>query len=232
MQTILVTGASRGLGFYFVKRYLETGNRVFAGVRAEQSEGLAALREQFGDALTIVRLDVGSTASAEEAAKAVTAQTDRLDLVINNAAIHGETSFLELEKTDLEECLPVYNSNAVGPLRVAKAFLPLLRKGHAARIINISSESGSIGMAKRVKEFDYCMSKAALNMATKLLSNDLKNDGISLLAVQPGWMRTDMGGANADLDPYETACKLVKLFAQLPAEGPLFVDHDGAELPW
>jgi len=160
--------------------------------------------------------------------------TDHIDILINNAAIHSETSFEVLENADIDQCLEVYDINAVGPIRVVKAFLQLLKNSQAAQIINISSESGSISTCKREKEFDYCMSKAALNMGTKLLSNYLKKDNIKVLAVHPGWMRTDMGGSNAALDPYETACQLVNLFNQSNNQGdePIFIDNTGNEFPW
>lgn len=122
----------------------------------------------------------------------------------------------------------------MGPLRVAKAFLPMLRRNGRGLIVNISSESGSIGDARREKEFDYCMSKAALNMATKLLDNYLSDSGIRVIAVHPGWMRTDMGGQNADLDPGETAARLAELFERFDVKSgePIFLDNKGHALPW
>lgn len=133
----------------------------------------------------------------------------------------------------MDECLEVYDVNAVGPLRVVKEFLGLIRLGTNPKIINISSESGSISTCGREKEFDYCMSKAALNMGTKLLSNYLKKGHVTVLAVHPGWMRTDKGGANADLDPYETACRLVDLFDTLQEKNtPIFIDNRGEAYPW
>ena len=100
--------------------------------------------------------------------------------------------------------------------------------------MNISSESGSIGDARRNKEFDYCMSKAALNMATKLLDNYLSGEGIRVIAVHPGWMRTDMGGQNADLDPYETSVRLTELFAGFDRtdRNLIFMDNEGRTLSW
>lgn len=231
-KEILVTGASRGLGFCFTRRYLEEGCRVFAGYR-NNAEELKALKQEYGALLELVVLDVADTASVEAAAVQIKELTNHLDIVINSAGIHSDSSFEILETTNLDDCSFVYNVNAVGPLRVAKALLPLIRNGNAPKIINISSESGSITWSGRVKEFDYCMSKAALNMGSKLLSNYLKEDKISVLAVQPGWMRTDMGGPKADLDPYETAVKLVKLFQSIKdLDTPIFIDNEGQSIPW
>lgn len=233
MNNVLITGASRGLGFFLAKKYLEDGNRVFAGVRDIQAPKLKDLAKEYPDRLIIVELNVADTESVNKAAITVKHHTGKVDILINNAAIHNETSFEKLENADIDDCLNVYDVNSLGPLRVVKAFLPLIRESQNAKIINISSESGSIGACQREKEFDYCMSKAALNMASKLLSNYLKRDQTVVLAVHPGWMRTDMGGSNADLDPYETACCLVKLFNGIKdVEQPVFIDNDGKNFEW
>lgn len=231
-KNVLIAGASRGLGRNFVRKYLEDGWQVFAGVR--RTDSLADLKEEYPDSLYAVAMDVSDTASVQEAAEQVKRVTDRIDLLINNAGIHSATSYEVLEKADLDECREVYDVNALGPLRVVKAFLSLIPTDGTGMIVNISSDSGSIGTAGRIKEFDYCMSKAALNMATKLLDNYLADRSIRLLAVQPGWMRTDMGGQNADLDPYDAAAQLVRLFGEMDRTDrePLFVGNDGTQIPW
>ena len=232
-QTILITGASRGLGYYFTKKYLEDGNIVFAGVRNIAGTNLMELKEKYPDSLIPVELEVTNTASIGETVNIVGKYTDKIDIIINNAAIHSDTSFETLENADIDECLGVYDVNAVGPIRVVKAFIKMIRNSSNGKIINISSESGSISTCRREKEFDYCMSKAALNMGTKLLSNYLKKDNITVLTVHPGWMRTDMGGQNAHLDPYETACKLVELFKEMnDIDQPIFIDNSGNAFPW
>lgn len=232
MKTIFVAGASRGLGFFIVKKYLEDGHRVFAGVRNKKYPLIKNLEEQYPNTLTIVEIDVSNSESVNHAANMLSQLTDHIDILINNAGVHSDSSFEVLENTNLDDSLYVYNVNAIGPIRTAKAFLPLLRK-NGGKIINISSESGSIGDCLRYKEFDYCMSKAALNMGTKLLANYLNKENIMVLAIQPGWMRTDMGGSNAELDPYDTACKLVDLFdCYNDMSAPIFIDNKGQALPW
>lgn len=232
-RNVLITGASRGLGFFFAQKYLEDGDTVFAGVRNLLSPDIVKLKETYPNTLIPVELEVSSTESVENAATLVKNHTDCVDIIINNAAVHSESSFEILERADIDECLDVYNINSLGPIRVAKAFIDFVRQSSQGKIINISSESGSLTTCKREKEFDYCMSKAALNMGTKLLSNYLKKDTILVLSVHPGWMRTDMGGMNAHLDPYETACKLVELFDGMnDVNGPIFIDNAGQEHPW
>lgn len=232
-KKVFVTGASRGLGFYFTQKYLENGETVFAGARDTSSAKLQALKEKYPDTLIPVTLDVIDTESVNEAARIIGTYTEGIDIIINNAAIHSATSFEILERADIDDCLMTYDVNSLGPIRVVKACLSMIRKSSAGKIINISSESGSIGACGREKEFDYCMSKAALNMGAKLLANYLKKDNVIVLSIHPGWMRTDMGGPNAHLDPYETACQLVELFENTNTlDTPIFIDNEGQEYPW
>src|SRR5262249_6485090 len=123
--------------------------------------------------------------------------------------------------------------NAIGPLRVVQAFLPLLRRGSSPLLVNVSSEAGSIGLSGRDREFDYCMSKAALNMATRLLHNYLSG-AVRVLALHPGWMRTAMAGPHAALDPQAVAEMVSeRLLSEPPAPSDaLFIDHRGDPLPW
>jgi len=232
-KKVLITGASRGLGICFVRRYLTEGDMVFAGVRDIEAPFIKELKKEYPDHLIPISMELSSTVSVEKAASIVSLYTDRIDILINNAAIHNATSTAILELADIDDCLQVYNVNSLGALRVVKAFLPFIRKSELAKIINISSESGSIGGCGREKEYDYCMSKAALNMGTKLLSNYLNKDGVIVLAVHPGWMRTDMGGSNAHLDPYETAGQLVELFDGIRnLDSPIFIDNEGKQFLW
>jgi len=230
-RQVCIMGASRGLGFCLSEAYLEQGDTVYMGVRTTGSEEMQALLARYKGRAIPILVDVVETATVTDVAQDVMQHTKTLDILINNAGIHSATSFNGIEDTDLDECAEVYNVNAVGPLRVVKAFMPLL--GAGAQVVNISSESGSIGMCKRDKEFDYCMSKAAMNMGSKILQNLLAPRGVKVLAVQPGWMRTDMGGPRADLDPVENARKLIGLFPRFTDPcGPMFVDREGNELPW
>ncbi len=232
-QRILITGASRGLGYYLAKKYLLDGHMVFAGARELIPSNLMKLKVEYPNTLIPIVLEVTDTNAIKEAVNQVSQYTDTIDIIINNAAIHNDSSFEILEHADIDDCLSVYDVNALGPIRVVKEFIHMIRNSQAAKIINISSESGSISTCGREKEFDYCMSKAALNMGTKLLSNYLKKDNISVVSVHPGWMRTDMGGQNAHLDPYETACKLVDLFEHInDVNGPNFIDNEGNSYPW
>lgn len=232
---VLITGASRGLGYALVLQYLQKGYQVFACARNIDHPQLLTLKKQYEERLIMIPMDVAQTPSVQEAAKQVATYSDRLDVIINNAGIHPQGSLLSLKEVNLDNGLDVYNVNSIGALRVAKEFHSLLSNGENPILLNISSEAGSIRNCPRSKEFHYCMSKAAMNMGSMLLQNYFKekNNKIKVLAIHPGWIRTDMGGANADLDPFEVAEDIFAL-SELPhnMNGPIYMDRFGKELEW
>lgn len=235
-QNVLITGTGRemALGFNFVRRYLEQGDTVFACVR-KPSPALDKLQESYPDTLHILMMDIGDTASVNAAAANAAAIVSCLDLIINNAVTTSPDTNKELEDFDLDTVMPALNVATVGPLRVIKAFLPLLKKSKAALIVNISSEAGSIGACYRSTYIDYGMAKAALNMATKTLHNKFKEDpAINIICVHPGWMRTNPGNAKAPFDPYEHAETMRLMFEakRRDKNGPVFVTYSGEEYPW
>ena len=121
----------------------------------------------------------------------------------------------------------------IGPLRVVQQFLSLMDKGEMKLILNISSEAGSIADSKRENQFVYCMSKAALNMQSKILHNYLQPRGFIVLIVHPGWMRTNMGGPSAAINSDESAAGIFDLAAREPKPGdPIYIDYRGEPLPW
>lgn len=233
-NTVLITGASRGLGRSLAAAYLEGGDRVVAGVRDPEHPSLGSLSEQYAGSLIVQALDVASDASVAAAAEALAGEVDALDVCINNAAISTTERFGTLETCDFNEAADLYNVNALGPLRVARAFLPLLLKGTRAVVANISSEAGQITDNPRGGEFEYCMSKAALNQATALLGRRLAENHIRVLALHPGWIRTDMGGQDATGDPDDAARALVCVLDNHRADigDHQFFDWEGHPLAW
>ena len=236
-QHVLITGAGRemALGFNFVRRYLENGDIVIATIR-RPSEALDQLRQQYPDTLHILTMDIGSTESVIAAAEEAAFLVPCLDLIINNAVTTSPDINKELEDFDLDTICPAFNVAGVGPLRVIKAFLPMLRKASGVALIaNISSEAGSISRCHRTTYYDYSMAKAALNMATKTLHNQFLNDPqLNILCVHPGWVRTNEGNAKAPFGSYEQAETLRLLFERHRCDktGPIFLNHDGTEYPW
>ena len=237
MQHVLITGTGRemALGFNFVRRYLENGDVVIATIR-RPSQALEQLQKQYPDTLHILTMDLSSTDSVNEAFAQAEKLVPCLDLIINNAVTTSPDINKELEDFDLDTICPAFNVATVGPLRVIKTFLPLLKKAPGTALIaNISSEAGSIGKCYRTTYIDYGMSKAALNMATKTLHNKFKDDPrLNILCVHPGWVRTNEGNAKAPFGSYEQAETLRLLFEKKRCDktGPIFVTHDGEEYPW
>lgn len=236
-QHVLITGTGRpyALGFNLVKRYLEHGDSVFASVR-RPSEALEELKKEHPDRLHILTMDIASTESVNAAAREAERLTDQLDLIVNNATTASADTMKELPDFDLDLIAPAVNVGAVGPVRVLKAFLPLLRKSAVgALVVNISSEAGSIGKCYRTFYLDYGTEKAALNMLTKTLHNYFRNDpNLNILCVHPGWIRTNPGNSEAPLDPYEHAETLRLLFETRRHDktGPIFITHTGEAYPW
>jgi NAD(P)-dependent dehydrogenase (short-subunit alcohol dehydrogenase family) len=233
-KTVFVTGADTGLGLSLVKRFLQGGCAVFAGVY-RSVVNLSDLAGKYGDSLALIPLDVVDMDSVRGAARQVAGLTSALGIVINNAGIHLKNSQQPLEQLDFvnQQFQQTMEVNAFGPLRVVQQFYPLLEKGGQKLIINISSEAGSIADCRRESQYAYCMSKAALNMQSKILQNYLKPRGFKVLAVHPGWMRTNMGGPDATLDPDESADGIFQLAArEWKADDPIYVDYRGNSLPW
>ena len=239
MLTICVTGTDRGLGLALVRGWLEQGAKVIAGrYAAAENEEQAALRERYGDRLLLVHMDVASDTSVQEATRSIEAFTDRIDVLINNAAILGDITHTIEDELDYEEMLSVYNVNALGPLRVNRALLPLVKRSAHKLIMNISSEAGSVGDCWRNNWFAYAMSKSALNMQTALLHNHVKEMRAAVLSVHPGWVQTFMQGkldAGATYTPDEAAGHIIALALspeRFRTDKPAYVDLLGKPLSW
>ena len=236
-QTVLITGTGRpyALGFNLVRRYLEHGDRVFASIR-RPSEALEALRREYPDTLHILTMDIASTASVTAAAVEAGKHTPCIDLSINNATTASADTMKELPDFDLDQVAPAVDVGAVGPIRVLKAFLPLLKKSEiGALVVNISSEAGSIGRCYRTYYLDYGTEKAALNMLTMTMHNYFRDDpNLNIICLHPGWMRTNPDNHEAPLDPYEHAETLRLLFEtkRHDKDGPVFITHTGEAYPW
>ena len=235
-QTVLITGTGRpyALGFNLVRRYLENGDCVFASVR-RPSEALEKLRQEYAGCLHILTMDISSTESVNAAASEAEKLTTHIDLIINNATTASADTMKELPD-DLDLVAPAVNVGAVGPIRVLKAFLPLLKKSSiGALVVNISSEAGSIGRCYRTFYLDYATEKAALNMLTMTMHNYFREDpNLNIICIHPGWMRTNPDNHEAPLDPYEHAETLRCLFEtkRHDKDGPVFITHTGETYPW
>ena len=246
-QIAFVTGADRGLGLALTARLLEKGWRVFAGQYMPAWHELNALAARDPIHLDSVPLDVSDDDSVRAAARMVGERVDRVDLLINSAGVTSPTKDRTIrESQDYAEMHRLYDVNAVGVLRVVGAFLPLMDRSEMKRLCFVSSEAGSINCCERTSWYGYCMSKAALNMATSVLFNLLRPEGYTFRVYHPGWIRSYMSGSKsteADLEPEEAAVPALTYFLRDRATDPnnqgrsdeerlVMRDWRGRELPW
>ncbi|XP_066142577.1 C-signal isoform X2 [Euwallacea fornicatus] len=234
MKSVLITGCNRGLGLGLVKQIMKTTNppqKVIATCRdVDKALALYEVASQHKN-LHILQLDVGHIVREEG-----------LNVLFNNAGYSPKSTRINFVKAD--QLAETFAINTIGPIMLTKALMPLLKQAATtnekeslgskrAAVINMSSVLGSIALNSDGGLYPYRCSKAAINMATKSLSADLKNDGILVTCVHPGWVKTDMGGSNAPMD-IETSCSsLVEFITNLTEKhNGGFFQWDGKELQW
>lgn len=230
MSQALVTGANRGLGLEFTRQLLARGDRVIATCRQPgRAIELTRLAGEHPGRLTVQPLTLPDTRSIADLVRAVESQDLRIDLLINNAGmlVSGER-FGGIESKSLRDS---FASNAEGPFLLTQALAPNLADG--ARVVNISTGLGSIGGTDSLYSPSYAISKAALNMATRLLSIALGAHGIMVVALSPGWVRTDMGGTGASLTPEASVASMLRVIDGLRAgDNGSFLAQTGETMPW
>jgi len=231
MATILITGASRGLGLEFTRQYLAEGWTVIAACRNPgAARGLQELEAKSNGALTVVELEVTDGASVKRAAGRL--QGRAIDVLVNGAGIYGGSG-QKLGSLDYEDWRQVLEVNLLGPARVCQAFLDGLERSDRRLIVTITSGMGSLADNTSGGSILYRTSKAAVNMLMRTSAIDLKARGITCIVVNPGWVKTDMGGPNAKLSPEESIHAMRRLIAKLgPGDSGKFYNYDGREYPW
>ena len=234
-RKVLITGAGQGLGLEWARQDLEDGAVVIATARDPlASPGLQALARAAGHGgrLTILSLDVTDDAAVERGAREVASRCGVLDDLVNNAGTYGPRDDRALAGP-ADEVRRVLEVNAVGPYRVTRAFLPLLRKGTAPRALFVTSRMGSIGDGPSGGAYAYRMSKTALNMLGANLARDLRELGILCLLLHPGWVRTRMGGTRAPLEIRDSVAGMRRVAGRATlADSGAFFDHTGGVVPW
>ena len=225
-MNILITGANRGLGFAIADYALNKGDTVIATTR-QLSPELREKQIEHPNSLHILQFDVTDEEAIIDAKEKLAQKIDAIDVIINNAAIlNGRDQ--SIEDLNFDDCLLAFDINTLGPARIIKYFLPILRKGKQKSIINLSSEAGSLTNAYP-GDYPYGLSKVSLNMLTEKLVRELKDDQINVMSVHPGWMHTDMGGKQAPTDPSDTA-KAIYNFIETPPKtttGYQFFEYSG-----
>jgi NAD(P)-dependent dehydrogenase (short-subunit alcohol dehydrogenase family) len=234
-QRSLVTGANRGLGLEFVRQLLARGDRVVATCRQPgRATALNALAGEHPGRLHVLPLDVSDPRAIAELVRELLLldsddARDRIDLLVNGAGVlHSGERFGSVSAVNLDDS---FRTNAMGPFLLTQALAPRLADG--ARVANITSQLGSIANTTRFGTPSYDISKAAQNMATALLAAALRDRGIVVVALHPGWVQTDMGGSGANVTPADSVAGLLRVIGALkPSDSGTFLDWRGQSLPW
>lgn len=228
--TSLITGANRGLGRAVAWQLAEAGHHVILTSRSESGRAVAEEMKSAGNDVVFHQLDVADGQSIAELSEFIADTYGKLDVLVNNAGIHYDTfqNTMTADFNIVEEAIRV---NTLGPWRLSKALYPYLKASDHGRIVNVSSSSGSF-VDSWPGTPAYSMTKAALNMLTLKMAADLKDDGILVNAVCPGWARTDMGGQEAPRSAEEGA-KSIAWAALLEDDGPTGgFFRDGERISW
>jgi NAD(P)-dependent dehydrogenase (short-subunit alcohol dehydrogenase family) len=234
-KVVVVTGAGRGLGYCIAKKHLLLGDVVY-GLEFQITDELKKLQNE-NPKLHVSQCDLGNDGDVKNAVRELLASEKKADIIYSVAGIFAYYDDKGLADTDSETCIKYFNVNALGTLRLGREIWPLIGKGTV--VVIISSEAGSIGAARRKAEYAYCMSKAAVNMLGKLLSNELWEKDARVLMFHPGWLRTQMGGdrakqSGASIEPDKSADNIVQIALDIDKypRDQLYMTHQGELLPW
>lgn len=243
MKIALVTGAYKGLGFEWCKQLCKQGYKVILTARDEK-KAQAAAKELSEQGLEIYpkALEVTDEEQIKEIAQWVNEQFGKIDLIINNAGINPKdyadkskmAKAFYLNKLDAKEMLDVLHINSIAPLLIVKHFRELFQKSENPMVINISSWLGSVSNLSFGGHYGYVGSKNLLNVLNKSMANELKNENIICINVNPGWVQTDMGGQKAQ---FTTEQSVENIFTNIISKVSIndsgkFLNFDGSEHPW
>ena len=228
-QTVLLTGANRGIGLALVEAYLNDGWNVIACCRnPESATELTNLKKSF-DSLDVRALEVTDYQAVSTLAHEL--HSTNINLLINNAGYYGPKG-VAFGHTDVDEWRKVFEVNSIAPMKIVEAFYKQLKKGEAI-VANMSSAMGSMGENESGGAYIYRSSKAALNAITKSIAKDGEHDSVKAIALHPGWVQTDMGGPNALITTEESAKGLKHLLDNFSNEhNGGFYDCKGRNLAW
>ena len=225
MTTILITGAGRGIGFELARQSIAKGWNVIGSVRTVEAQ--RELSQKLPQ-MAVLNFDVTDHKAIEKVANAFHSP---IDVIINNAGVIGPPvqSTLDMDFDGFAETLAI---NVLAPLKIAQVFLPFLKQGNNPRLVNISSKMGRMEFSASDR-IAYRASKAALNKVTQGLATDLNKDGITCIAMHPGWVQSDMGGTAADITPEQSATGILEVIQSVTLEDSgKFIDWDGVSRSW
>lgn len=230
-KSVLITGTNRGIGLQMVKQSIQNGWRVYACCRnPNQAADLLQVAEMAGGLASVHVLDIADTAQIQ--ALAYELRNESLDMLINNAGVYGSMDH-EFGNTDEHDWLQSFKVNTIGPMKLAESFVENLSMGQDKKLVALSSKMASMDDNGSGGSYIYRSTKTALNAVMKSLSIDLKPRGIACYIMHPGWVKTDMGGPNAEISTSESVKKMFDIInnATLEDSGKFF-DIDGSIIPW
>jgi NAD(P)-dependent dehydrogenase (short-subunit alcohol dehydrogenase family) len=230
-MNVLITGTSRGIGLEMVKYGIEHNWRIFACCRhPQQADSLFSLAKLANGRVSVHVADMYELATIQ--ALSYELRNDAIDILINNAGIYGSDKN-KFGHVDVQSWINTFQVNSIAPLKVAEALIEQVRMGDKKIIACISSKMGSMGDNGSGGSYIYRSSKAALNAVVKSMSIDLEQDGIKCVALHPGWVKTEMGGPNAEITTQECVTSLFNIMLSLEAkDSGRFIDIDGTTIPW
>ena len=230
MTNVVITGANRGLGLGFVKNYLGKNVDVVSTTRdLKSSKELLALKEKFPNNLEIFELDLLKESAGETLANFLGERP--IDILINNAGVGSTNQYFEAVSP--KPWLEVLKVNLIAPLMITQSIINNVKKGSDKKIYFLSSQLGSIGDNASGGMYIYRSSKTGLNQVVKSLSVDLKPQGITVVSLHPGWVKTDMGGPNAPVSIDESIEGMMQVIDSTDIRDTgRFLNYDGKELPW
>jgi NAD(P)-dependent dehydrogenase (short-subunit alcohol dehydrogenase family) len=238
-NTVLVTGANRGIGFEYVRQYAQKGWHVIAGARdPERAENLRELAAGF-DTVDIEQLDVSNVSSIDALAARLEGQT--IDVLINNAGLFGEFETQAFGAIDFDQFDTFMRTNALGPLKMCEAFVPHVKASHAGKMVSITSQAGSFGLDSGGLPgmYFYKSSKAAQNMIMRNVANDVKVHGIAVCILSPGMVNTAGDDIPPErrfpglIEPPESIEGMIGVIDRLTIEDTgSFIRYSGEPQPW
>jgi len=230
-KSILVTGANRGIGLEMVRYYANQGWHVFATCRSpENAHALNKMVHQFNEQINVIPLDVTRKKHIE--ALSATLKNQPIDILFNNAGIYGPTDAI-FGNTQPDDWLETFRVNTIAPLKIIEALIDNISRSQDKTIVTITSKMGSIEDNGSGGSYIYRSSKAALNAVLKSVAIDLAPKGIKVLLIHPGWVKTEMGGLNAEISTEQSVRGISRVIHNTTInDSGTFSEYDGTLVPW
>ena len=232
MNTVLITGANRGIGLEFARQYAADGWRVVACCRQPpQAKALNQLADQYKDRFSIYQLDVRELTEIDQLSHKL--QDLTIDILINNAGIYPHAQNGEFNHISYDDWMEAFRINTFAPLKMVEALVEQIASSQLKIVATVTSKMGSIADNQRGGSYIYRSSKAAVNMVIKSLAIDLQPRGIITVLLHPGWVQTDMGGRDALISTTQSVSGMKSILNRVThSDTGKFIAYDGQHIPW